>query len=237
VIKRVLISAIWSIGLMTAFWGSAALAAQPGSNDIIVQTLPGPTVGQQLTHRTTSSWSWYLTRASGLIAAAALIVLLLSGIGQITGDTFRFLEPLTAWASHRALGLTFIIAVLVHMFTLLFDHFVPFSLWQILLPWLSSYKPITVYGLHLGSLYVALGVVAFYLTLAIVLTSIFWIDKKPYVWKLIHLVSYIVIAMVFIHALYLGTDFAHGIWRWLWIIAVAAVGMASLYRLWRAKTI
>jgi sulfoxide reductase heme-binding subunit YedZ len=210
---------------------------QAGSGDIIVQTVSGPTVASQLAKRTQSSWSWYLTRASGMIASFALVLLLLSGIGQVTGYTFRFLEPLTAWASHRALGLTFTVAVLVHMFTLLFDHFVPFSLGTLFVPWLSSYKPVTLYGHHLGSLYVALGVLAFYAVVVVVLTSLFWIDKKPYIWKISHLLSYFILAAVFVHTLNLGTDVQSGFFRWLWIGAGIVLLGATINRLWRAKTI
>lgn len=215
----------------------AIVRAETTSGDIVVQTIPGPTVAQKLTARTKTSWSWYISRGSGLVAAVALVVLMLSGIGLVTGYTFRFLEPLTAWASHRALGLVFGVSVLVHILSLLFDHFVPFNLLQLLVPWLSSYKPVTIIGLHLGSLWVALGVLAFYGAFAVVITSLLWVEKKPYIWKLIHLLSYMIILFVFIHALYLGTDLMHGVLRWLWIMSGVGIGVAVLHRLWRAKTI
>ncbi len=205
--------------------------------DIVVQTKPGPTVAQKYSQRVKSSWPWYVARGSGFVAAFALILLMISGIGQVTGYTFRFLEPLTAWATHRALGLTFGVAVLIHMFSLLFDRFVPFSLLQLFVPWLSHYKPVTIAGLHLGSLYVALGVLAFYGVVLIILTSLLWVDKKPYTWKLFHLLSYLILVFVFIHALYLGTDLAHGFWRWLWIILALGTFFSAIHRLWRAKTI
>lgn len=205
--------------------------------DIVVQTIPGPTIAEKLADRTKSSWSWYVTRGSGLIAAAALTILMLSGIGQVTGHTFKFLEPLTAWASHRALGITFGLAVLVHGFSLLFDHFVPFTFWQILVPWQSGYKPLTLFGLHLGSLYVALGILAFYGTAIVVITSLLWVEKKPYLWKFIHLFSYLIILFVFVHALFLGTDLAHGILRIIWIALSVAIAWAALARLWRANTV
>lgn len=212
-------------------------AASSESGNIVVETIPGPTVAQKLGDRAKSSWSWYLTRGSGLVAAIALVILMLSGIGQVTGYTFRFLEPLTAWASHRALGITFGIAVFLHIFSLLFDKFVPFTILELLVPWLSDYKPVTLLGFHLGSLYVALGVLAFYLVALVIITSLVWVDKKPYIWKLIHLISYLVIVFVFVHALYLGSDLAHGVIRLLWVLSGFAIALAVLHRLWRAKTI
>lgn len=220
-------------------WGT--LLAQPAhaahAGNVVVQTIPGKPLTSKLAERAKSSWPWYLTRASGLIAAAALVVLLLSGIGQISGQTFRLLDPLTAWASHRALGLTFGIAVLVHVGSLLFDHFVQFDFLQVLVPWASDYKPVTLFGMHLGSLYVALGVLSFYLVGIIIISSLLWVEKKPQTWKLIHLLSYLVIAMVFVHALFIGTDLTHGWLRWLWILLNLTILAAALLRLWRARTI
>src|SRR5664279_4240776 len=181
----------------------AVAAASPTFGDITVQDIPGPTVAQKVVTRAASSWPWFLVRGSGIIAAIALVLLMLSGIGQITGHTFRFLEPLTAWASHRALGIIFGIAVLIHGAGLLFDTFVPFTILQVLVPWLSDYKPVTIAGIQLGSLWVALGVLAFYGTALVVITSLLWVEKKPYLWKWLHLLSYMLIVFVFVHALYL----------------------------------
>ncbi|MFA5003831.1 MAG: hypothetical protein WC498_00965 [Candidatus Saccharimonadales bacterium] len=218
-------------------WSGGAVMAQSSQfANVVVQDAQGPSVAQKFTDRAKSSWPWFIVRASGLVAAASLILLMLSGIGQITGDTFRFLAPLTAWASHRALGITFGISVLIHMVGLLFDTFVPFGILQLLVPWLSNYKPVTLFGVHLGSLYVALGVLAFYAVGLVVVSSLLWVEKKPYIWKWIHLLSYVIIMFVFVHALYLGTDLAHGIFRLLWIVLACAVLLGSLYRLWRAKT-
>lgn len=66
------------------------------SPNILVKPVQGPSVTKQLATRAKSSWPWYITRAAGFVAAISLILLMLSGIGFITGGTFRFLEPLTA---------------------------------------------------------------------------------------------------------------------------------------------
>lgn len=225
--------------LISSFAGASvsALSSSPVVGDVIVRNIKGPTVAQKIEARAKTSWPWFIARGSGIVAGIALILLMLSGIGQITGDTFRFLEPLTAWASHRALGITFAIAGSLHMAALLFDTFVPFNVAQLFIPWLATYKPVTLWGHQFGSLYVALGILAFYLSVIVVATSLVWVEKKPYVWKVLHILSYIIIAFVFIHALYLGTDLAHGVLRLVWIFFGLLIGFGSLYRLWRAKTI
>lgn len=213
-----------------------AYAATNGSGDVVTQTVPGQTVAEKYTQRAKLSWPWYISRASGIVAAVTLIILILSGIGQVTGYTFRLLDPLTAWASHRALGIACGVATIIHIISLLFDKFIGFNLLTLFVPWLSNYKPITLFGLHLGSFWVATGIIAFYLIWAVIITSLIWVEKKPYTWKIIHLISYFIMLLVFVHALYLGTDFSHGIWRVLWYALGVAIIIASVHRLWRAKT-
>ncbi len=236
IIIAMIISAAYTS--LAVFGSSAAYAQTPSSSGtIVVQTIPGPTVIQKISARAESSWPWYVTRASGIVAAVALFILMLSGIGLVTGGAFRFLEPLTAWASHRALGITFGISVMIHMSALLFDHFVSFSILDLFVPWLSNYKPLDIAGFHLGSLFVALGVLAFYGVALVIITSLVWIDKKPHTWKIMHLLTYIILLFVFIHALYLGTDLAGGVMRLAWLIIGLVTALAVLYRLWRAKTL
>jgi sulfoxide reductase heme-binding subunit YedZ len=233
--RLLIIAAMLTVGFSLLYPAKPALAISSG--EVTVQTAPNGTVGSRVEERFESSWPWYLSRASGLIAALALIILMLSGIGQITGRTFRYLDPLTAWASHRALGITFTAAVLVHVLLLLLDEFITFNIIDILVPWVSSYKPVTLFGYELGSLYVALGVLAMYLVLAITITSLIWVEKKPHTWKWLHLLSYIAVVFVFVHALFIGTDLATGWLRWLWLGLNGAVLLAVVMRLWRAWTI
>jgi predicted ferric reductase len=194
-------------------------------------------LGRQSVLRLKASWPWYLTRGSGLLAAVSLVLLVLSGVGLLTGYTYRVLEPLLAWTTHRALGIVFLASVIVHMVVLLFDKFAPFTLLDMLIPFVSHYKRVTIGGAHLSSLWVALGVVAFYGVVAVVFSSLRWIDKKPYTWRLLHYLSYGIMAATFFHALFLGTDLKGGTFRVLWVMAGLAVVFSIGLRLWRAWTI
>lgn len=223
------------LGLIAFVVVIAGGIAQAGS--VQVESIAGQTLSDVVGQKLHSSWPWYLVRASGFVAAISLVILMVGGIGHITGFTYRFLEPLTAWATHRALGLVFGVSVLIHMLGLLFDHFAPFTILQLFVPWLSHYRPVTLFGVQLGSLWVALGVLAFYGTAAVVVTSLVWVEKKPKVWKFIHLASYAILILVFVHALYLGTDLAAGLVRWLWLIGAVVLACLTLSRLWRAGTV
>lgn len=200
---------------------------------ILVDPVQGPSVSQQLVTRARASWPWYITRAAGFVAAISLALLMLSGVGFITGLSFKLLEPLTAWATHKAIAYIFGISVVVHVVALLFDKFVPFTIAQTLVPFLSHYREVSIVGYRTGSLYVALGVIALYFVLAIILSSILWIDKKPHTWKLLHFLAYLTIIFVFFHALYLGTDLAHGVFRIIWVIIGVGIAIAVVLRLRR----
>lgn len=208
-----------------------------GSANIVVDESAQISLSQELLRRVADTWPWYLTRASGLVAGLALIFLMLSGIGFITGRTYAFLEPLTGWATHRALGIILALSISLHMFALYFDSFVPFNLQELFVPFASSYKPIEIFGASVGSLYVALGVISFYLIILIVLVSVIWVEGKNRAWKAVHLLSYLATAFVFIHGLYLGTDLSGGFLRFAWIALGLIILIASVFRLWRAKTV
>lgn len=240
--RRILFIAIVSLvsilGAITVLGGFSTMSsAQTPTPGVTVDRTPKSSVANGLIEKAKISWPWYLTRISGLVAAASFVILMLSGIGLLTGHTFSFFEPITAWASHRALGITFSVSVLVHVGSLYFDHFVPFGLTSLLVPFASNYKQIDLLGFPVGSLYIALGVLSLYLSIAIVLTSLFMIEKKPRLWKVTHILSYLAMIFVFIHALFLGTDLSSGGLRWLWILLAFIVMYASLARLWRAKTV
>lgn len=243
---------LFALAILFGFLGVAtplqavAVTNQPTSvgtftaNDtpnIAANPVQGPSVSKQLESRAKQSWPWYITRAAGFVAAISLLLLMFSGIGFITGASFKLFEPLTAWATHKAIAYVFGVAVVVHVVALLFDTYVPFTIAQALVPFISHYRELSVAGYHLGSLYVALGVFALYFVLAIILTSILWIDKKPHTWKIFHFLAYLTMIFVFFHALYLGTDLTHGIIRILWIIFGCAVAIAVVYRMRRSAQV
>lgn len=237
--KLVLVVTIFLLGF-TTFYATIhreEVGAQSEPSNVSVQTQTGESVAEGLEERVKLSWPWYLTRASGMVAAISLVILMLSGIGMITGRTFGFLEPITAWASHRALGITFGISVLIHVGALLFDHFVPFGLIDILVPFASDFKMIEILGINIGSLYVALGVLSLYLTAAVVITSLVWVNTKTKLWKFTHITSYLVMLFVFVHALYLGTDLSSGLVRWIWIAAGSSLAIFTITRFWRAYSV
>jgi sulfoxide reductase heme-binding subunit YedZ len=187
--------------------------------------------------RVATSWEWYVVRAAGFVAAGLLILLMLSGIGQVTGLTYRFLEPIKAWAVHKALALSLCAAVFIHVLFLLLDHYIHFSIPQVLIPFLSSYSNhSSLFGIGLASIGVASGILAMYGIAIIVLSSLSWIDTKPKTWRLLHYLSYFVVLATFVHALGVGSDLRYGLFREAWIALSFVLILAIVSRLWRMGT-
>ena len=189
------------------------------------------------THRAAANWPWYIIRAAGFIAAGLLVLLMLSGIGQVTGILYRFVQPITAWAIHRALALALCACILVHIGFLLIDKFLPFSWTQILVPFASHYNNGTeMFGLSLGVAAVAFGILAMYGVAIVVASSLGWIDTKTRVWRKLHYINYAIAGLVFLHALYTGSDLKYGGFRAIWILIGLVVEVGIVMRIWRAGT-
>jgi predicted ferric reductase len=238
-LKRIILSAFATISLATAgatLVGAASVMASPVSTFAATQNADDLSFGQDFAKRATNAWPWYVTRGSGILAALIAVVLLLSGIGLITGHTYRVFEPLKAWVFHRALGIAFGAATIVHIVILLFDKFAPFDVWDVLIPFVSDYKPVTIGGVGLGSIYVALGIIALYALVTIILTSYMWIDKKPHAWRVLHYLSYVAVIAIFFHGLFMGTDLQGGLGRILWVMGGLVVVGAFVLRLQRSGT-
>lgn len=188
--------------------------------------------------RFVASWPWYIVRAAGFVAAGLLFLLMFSGIGQVTGFTYRFIEPIKAWALHKALAFALAASIAVHVLFLLIDKYLPFTIQQILVPFASDYSnKVPLFGLALGGAAVALGVLAMYGVALIILSSLGWIDTKKGVWRILHYLGYVVMLFVFLHALAAGSDLKYGTFRAAWIAVGLVLVIAVISRLWRAGTL
>jgi hypothetical protein len=188
--------------------------------------------------RIASSWPWYGVRAFGLVSAALLVMVILMGIGQVTGFTYRYIEPIKAWAIHRALALSLAVSIALHVLMLLIDKQMRFSIPQILVPFVSTYNNGTkLLGLPFGVMAITFGILAMYGIYIIVFSSLGWIDTKKYLWQKLHYISYPVALFVVLHSLYAGTDLKHGWLRAVWIIMGIIVLFGFISRLRRSGSL
>lgn len=185
-----------------------------------------------------SAFPWYVIRVSGLLGLGLMGLLMLSGIGQVTGLTYRFIEPLKAWAIHKAVALGLVAVIGIHVLFVLLDSFMPFSLKQILVPFTSSYtNGTTLLGLSLAGWAVGLGVLAMYAVVIIVSSSLGWIDSKKRAWHWLHYLSYFAMGATLLHAVTVGTEFKEGSWRFLLLAGTVVVLLGVISRLMRAGSL
>jgi len=139
---------------------------------------------------------WYMSRAAGLMGYLLLWLSTLWGfaIGSKIFDsllervfTFDFHEHLS-W-----LGLGFIG---FHAITLLFDRVEALSMTEVLLPFVSSYRPF----------WTGIGILAFYLTVLVTVTFYLRSIISMKAFRSIHYLSIAAYAGALFHGLYAGTD-------------------------------
>lgn len=167
-------------------------------------------------------WPWYLTRASGLAAYFLLFLLVATGIGIKTSQTFKFLSPTFAWLNHRYIGIALTFSVAVHLISLLVDTYLKLTIIDILIPFVSSFKPI----------FLSIGIIGFYVFLAVIISSIFTINKFPKAWRWLHYLPYPLFVILFIHGYFIGTDTTNPIILSMYLITGGIVAFLSAYRLY-----
>ncbi len=144
---------------------------------------------------TVQSW-WYVTRAAGLLAYLLTWWSTVWGLGLASRIFHPAVEGAQTYDFHEFVSLLAMAFMLLHVAVLMLDRFLPFSLAQLLIPFISTYRPVWV-GLGVISLYtLTLVTVTFYLRRVI----------GPQAFRSIHVLSLVGYAGVTLHGLFAGTD-------------------------------
>jgi predicted ferric reductase len=141
---------------------------------------------------------WYLTRAAGLMGY--FLIWLSTAWGFAVGSKIfdGLLERAFTYDFHEWLSWLGLAFVGTHVIVLTLDKYLPYSPWQILIPFLSPYRP----------LWVGVGVISLYLTLLVTIT--FYLRKQIGMasFRKIHYLSLPAYLGATLHGLYAGTDSA-----------------------------
>ena len=166
-------------------------------------------------------WSWYLTRAGGLISFLLLYLAIFFGIAIRFPGLKRIFQPIDSLNLHAWLSVQALIFVVIHGLVLLTDEYLGFSLKDLFVPLSSTYQPELV----------TLGVLGMYSMIALVLTSIFRKYLSYRIWRVTHFLNIVLYGLAFFHAYYLGTDLKVGLLREIFIgmnILLLGLILASL---------
>ena len=164
---------------------------------------------------------WYVTRASALIAWVLLVISVMWGILLST----RVLKPKDnpGWLLdlHRWMSGLSVVFVGLHMFSLYMDQYAHFTVPDLFIPLHSQYAKIE----SLGPMPIALGVLCFYLMIAVQSTSLIMKVLPRKFWKALHYLSYVVVIVVSFHAGWSGTDTRAWLYR---IVAIALIMLTTV---------
>jgi sulfoxide reductase heme-binding subunit YedZ len=139
---------------------------------------------------------WYLTRAAGLMGYFLLWLSTAWGLVVSSKILDTFMERAFTYDFHEYLSLLGLGFIAVHVSVLMADQYLPYSIWQVLVPFLSPYRP----------LWVGIGVITFYLSLLVTVT--FYLKKHigMSAFRKIHYLSLVAYVGATVHGLYGGTD-------------------------------
>jgi predicted ferric reductase len=163
---------------------------------------------------TTPVW-WHVARAGGIVAWVLATVSVLWGL-LLSGRLSRRPKPAWVLDLHRFLGGLTVAFVGVHVLALWADSFVYFGPAELFVPMASAWKPAAT----------AWGIVAFYLLLAVELTSLLMRRIPRAAWHAVHLTSFGVFGFATAHALTAGTDARHP-----FVVAFAVLSTAAVVNL------
>jgi sulfoxide reductase heme-binding subunit YedZ len=139
---------------------------------------------------------WYLTRATGLVAlvllTASMALGVLSSVRYQRPDWPRFVIV----GLHRNFSLLALVFTAVHIATTLADGYVPISLQDVVIPFISAYRP----------LWLGLGAVGLDLLIALTITSLLRTRMTYRSWRLVHWTSYLCWPVAVLHGLGTGSD-------------------------------
>lgn len=166
-----------------------ALASAPAQSGV------GSFVGWLLALNTTQ-YTWFITRAAGLTTYLLLWLSMVWGLAVASRILEGKLHGSFTYDFHQFISLLAIGFVIVHVVVLLFDQYLTFSVPQILIPFISTYRP----------LWVGVGILSLYLTLLVTVTFYLRdrIGRKAF--SQIHVLSLLAFVAAAAHGLYAGTD-------------------------------
>jgi sulfoxide reductase heme-binding subunit YedZ len=176
-------------------------------------------------HLTSNPLDWYTARAAGVVAYLLLSFVVVLGTTMAGKATLQRWPQFALEDVHRFAGLLVGAFVTIHIATIAVDSWLPFSVASLTIPLLSRYRAV----------WVALGIVAAELLLALAVSN-HYRRRLPYrVWRRAHYLNFAVWFAATLHGIGSGTDRSAPWLLALYTLAVAAVTVATTIRLLRRR--
>lgn len=139
---------------------------------------------------------WYITRAAGLMGYLLFWLSTVWGLAVGSKIFDSFLERVFTFDFHEHLSLLSLGFLILHVLVLLVEKVEPLSLAEILVPFISAYRPF----------WTGIGIISFYLTILVTVTFYIrkWISMKTF--RTIHYLSVAAYFGSLLHSVYAGSD-------------------------------
>jgi len=144
---------------------------------------------------TTQLW-WFITRAAGLTGYFLIWLSMAWGLAIPSKIVQPLLEGTFTYDFHEHLSLLGLGFILLHIVVLLFDRFLPYNIFQLLIPFTNTYRPF----------WVGLGILSFYTFLVVTATFYLRSHIGTQAFRSIHLFSFVGYLGATLHGLFAGTD-------------------------------
>jgi predicted ferric reductase len=167
----------------------------------------------------TGQMTWFITRASGIIAYLLLWLSTVWGLA-VSSKMFDKLVPRAfTYDAHEYLSLLAFAFTFVHVAILLADHFMPFNVAQLFVPFISDYRPF----------WVGVGIIATYLSLLVTVT--FYLRRMigQRAFRVIHYLSFAGFLGVLVHSWFSGTDTGLVATRIMYLVTGLSVIFMTVY--------
>lgn len=161
----------------------------------------------------TSTTYWYLTRSTGAVALILLTLVVVLGVIDVSRLSSGFWPRFLTDSLHRRVSLLAVAFLGVHIVTAVLDSYAPIGLWDALIPFHSSYRP----------LWLGFGAIAFDMLLALMISSIFRSRIGQRSWRAIHWMGYACWPIAVVHGLGTGSDVKE-----VWMLVIDAVCVLSV---------
>jgi sulfoxide reductase heme-binding subunit YedZ len=162
---------------------------------------------------------WYITRSAGFASYLLLWFSTALGLAMPTKLFDKLLPRAFTYDFHQFISLLALGFIALHVGVLMVDRYLPYTLAQILIPFISPSRPV----------WVGMGVFSFYLTLLVTITFYLRSRIGMKTFKVIHYTSLLGYLGVVIHSFFSGTDSSVPAAQWMYISTFLVVVFLTSY--------
>ena len=179
----------------------------------------------------TSKYFWLIARATGIAAFIFLSLGVLYGMGMSTRSAYKIMRPPLAMEIHQTINVISIIAVVLHFTSLFFDNYFHLQINEAFIPFIIKRPFVSELGFDF-TYAIGLGIIAFYLILLLVVTSLIRKKISIKLWRKIHYTSLLTYWIFVLHGITSGSDSKELWMQLIYGVSVTLVTVMFLYRIY-----